>query len=189
MSEGPRVLVVSDDDDIGEPLAAILRHAGYRVGVRDGSTAVADLAGAPPEALILDRDLPPAVLREILARLEPHGGDASFPLLVLGGGSTATFPNGWHEDAARSVARPPQAGEILATLSSLRRLGFYRPYRQLVHDLSQPVMTVHALARSLRREAGAGTPSRETMDRLVEEAERLMILMEEFQRTRRAASG
>ena len=189
MSEGPRLLIVSDDDDVGEPLAAILRRAGYRVGVRDGRTAVADLEGAPPDAMILDRDLPSAVYREILERLEPRGGDTSFPLLLLGGGDDPSFPGGWHEDAFRSVARPPQAGEILATLASLRRLGFYRPYRALVHSLSQPVMTIHALSRTLAREAGAGGPARETVERLGVEAERLMTLMEEFQRTRRAASG
>jgi DNA-binding response OmpR family regulator len=190
MADGPRVLLITDDDDIAEPLAALLQRAGYRVGVRDARLGLEDLKGQPPDALILDRDLPTAGYREIFERLERRPGDDSYPLLILGGGAEPSLPRGWHEDAARSIARPPASGEVLAKLEGLRRLAFYRPYRDLVHALSQPVMTLHALSRTIGRTAGSQEgPDRQTIDRLAHEAERLMTLMEEFQRSRRAASG
>jgi DNA-binding response OmpR family regulator len=190
MIEGPRVLLISDDDDMAGPLVAILRRAGYRVEARDARLGYEELEGEPPDALILDRDLPSSGYRKILERLERQPGADSYPLLILGGGGDPSLPRGWHEDAARSVGRPPVPGEVLATLEGLRRLAFYRPYRDLVHSLSQPVMTLHALSRTIGRAAGSQqAPDRETIDRLMHEAERLMSLMEEFQRSRRAASG
>ena len=85
------------------------------------------------------------------------------------------------------MARPPQPGEIVPTLAALRRMVFYRRYRDLVHDLSQPVTTLHALSRSLATVPVADDASRRTVDRLVREAERLMTLLENFQRGRTAS--
>ncbi len=189
MSEGPRILVISEDDDIGEPLAALLRRGGYRVGVRDGLSGLEDLDGAPPDSLVLDRDLPPGQYLQILERLERHRGIASFPLLILGRSDSPSLPEGWHEDVVRLLSRPPQTGELVANLEALRRLAFYRPYRDLVHSLSQPVMAIHALSRSIGRAPTPGEVDRQTIERLMHEAERLMTLMEDFQRTRRAAAG
>ncbi len=172
MSEGPRVLVISDDDDVSEPLAALLKRAGYRVGVRGAREGIDELEGPPPDALIVDRDLPPALYDGILSLLEAHPGAASFPLLILGG---------------LAVARPPQPGELLASLAALRRLAFYRPYRDLVHDLSQPVTTIHALSRSIAQTPPADETARRSVESLLREADRLMSLVEEFQR-RRASS-
>ena len=89
--------------------------------------------------------------------------------------------------AALAVARPPQPGELLASLAALRRLAFYRPYRDLVHDLSQPVTTIHALSRSIARTPPADETARRSVESLLREADRLMSLVEEFQR-RRASS-
>ena len=182
-----RVLLITEDDDVADPLAAILRRAGYRVEVLDGRDGIEALAtGAPPEVLILDRDLPPEIYQTALEKLAPHAARASFPLLILGGGASPGLPPGWHEDAFASLSRPPQSGEILATVTSLRRLGFYRRYRDLVHDLSQPVTTIHALSRALEKVPVADDASRQAIDRLAQEAERLMSLLENFQRSRAA---
>src|SRR3989442_1144437 len=190
-----RVLLISEDDDIGGPLEAVLRRAGYAaevVDAREGAGllrggAPGTAAGGYPDALILDRDLPPDRYRTILDLLAPRGGPASFPLLVLGGGSSPQVPAGWHEDAFASVARPPQPAEITATLALLRRLGFYRRYRDLVHDLAQPVMTLHALSRGIAKLPVAEEAARITIERLVREADRLMSLLENFQRSRGGA--
>ena len=186
MAPEARVLVLSEDDDIGEPLAALLARAGYAVDVADGRDGAALLApaGGHYDALILDRDLPPEQQTTILALLAPFAGPASFPLLLLGGGPSPAVPPGWHEDASASVSRPPQPGEILATLAFLRRLVFYRRYRDLVHDLAQPVTTIHALSRSIVRLRPEDEGARQAIDRLAVEAERLMVLLEAFQRSR-----
>jgi len=188
--------LISEDDDIGGPLAALLLRAGYTVEVADGRTGAhrmaeggegpAAAARGRPDALILDRDLPPDQYQNILELLAPRAGAASFPLLVLGGGPAPRVPAGWHEDAFASVSRPPQPGEIVATLAGLRRLAFYRRYRDLVHDLAQPVMTLHALSRGIAKLPIEDGEARKTIERLVREAERLMSLMETFQRSRGA---
>jgi len=163
-----RVLILSEDDDVGDPLAEILGRAGYAVDVADGRDGARLLAppGGPYDALILDHDLPPDQYARILGLLTPSAGPASIPLLVLGGGRSPVVPPGWHEDAFVPVARPPQPGEILVALLLLRRLGFYRRYRVLVHDIAQPVTTLHALSRSLARLRPEDEAARKDLDRL-----------------------
>ena len=182
-----RVLVISEDDDVAGPLEALLKHAGYGVEVLDGREALVALAERPPEILVLDRDLPSEIYEQILDRLAPAAGRTSCPLVILGGGVSPRLPQGWHEDAFAALPRPPQTGEILATISSLRRLVFYRRYRDLVHDLSQPVTTLHALSRAIAQIPAADEGSRMTVQRLVQEADRLMTLLEDFQRGRGAS--
>ena len=189
MTEGARILVLSDDDDVAEPLAALLKRGGHRVGVNGTADGIEDLKEEAPDLLILDRDLPPNLYREVMALLEKRYRSTSFPLIILGGGPSPAAPRGWHEDAVRSVARPPAPGEIQATAAALLRLAFYRPYRDLVHDLSGPVTSIHALSRSLARLAPEAESDRQTIDRLVREVDRLMTLMEDFQRARRPGSG
>jgi DNA-binding response OmpR family regulator len=181
---GARVLIVSDDDDVSEPLRDLLKRAGSRAGLVAGGEGAQQIQGAPPDVLILDRDLAPSHYQAILARLEAFPGRASFPLIVLGGGPSPPLPRGWHEDAALSVARPPQTGEVLASLAALRRLAFYRLYRDLIHDLSQPVTTLHALSRSIARLDPPDDAARWAIERLAAEADRLMSLLEEFQKRR-----
>ena len=179
-----RVLVVSEDDDVCAPLETLLRRAGYAVEILDARQGVLALAEGRPDVLVLDRDLPPDVYEQILDRLAPSAGRASCPLVILGGGASPRLPKDWHEDAFATVARPPGPGEIVATIAGLRRLVFYRRYRDLVHDLSQPVTTLHALSRSLAKRPPDDEASRTLVDRLVQEAERLMTLLETFQRGR-----
>jgi DNA-binding response OmpR family regulator len=184
MNEGPAVLIVSDDDDVSEPLTAVLKRAGYRAGACGSHEATADLAGPPPDVLILDRDIPAARYQQVMTLLEPRRGRDSFPLIILGGGPAPPLPEGWHEDAWRSVARPPQPGEVAATVAALLRLKFYRGYRDLVHDLAQPATSLHALARAVARALPAADPARKEVDLLEREADRLMTLLENFQRRR-----
>lgn len=183
---GPRVLLVSDDDDISEPLAASLRRAGCRIDLKPGREGAEELRGAAPDLVILDRDLTAGDYRTIIAVLE--AGPSQLPIVIVGGGPAPQLPKDWHEDAWRAVARPPQPGEVTATVAALLRLTFYRPYRTLVHDLSQPVTTLHALSRSLAKHPPADEAGRLTAEQLVNEAERLMSLMEEFQRRKRPGS-
>jgi hypothetical protein len=192
-----RILLITEDDDIGEPLEELLRRAGYSVTLASSAEGAAMLAergagaalpgGRYPDALILDRDLPVDRCQRIGDLLAPRAGPASFPLIVIGGGPAPLVPDSWHEDARASVSRPPQPGEILATLSALLRLVFYRRYRDLVHDLAQPVMTLHALGRGLAKLPAPDEAGRLLIERLVRETERLMSLMETFQRGRGAS--
>ncbi|MGH9749644.1 MAG: hypothetical protein ACRD6R_06955, partial [Candidatus Polarisedimenticolia bacterium] len=190
---GAAVLVLSEDDDVAGPVDSLLRAEGHRVGVFGGREGLEELRAALPDLLVLDRDLAPDTLRSVAGLLEPRAGRASFPVLALGRGkegAASGLPAGWHEDASLTLGRPPAPGELRAGVAALLRFAFYRPYRDLVHDLSQPVTAIHALVRNLARPQAAPVEGvRPPLERLQIEVERLMTLMEEFQRRRAGAAG
>ncbi len=55
-----------------------------------------------------------------------------------------------------------------------------------MHDLSQPVTVLHALSDALVRDVPDDAPHRDRVLRLHDEAERMLSLMERFQRNRAA---
>ena len=59
MNDGPRILVVDDDEDIRVLLRELLERAGYRVDeAEDGRTALRRLYEAPPSLVVLDVTMP-----------------------------------------------------------------------------------------------------------------------------------
>jgi two-component system response regulator QseB len=77
-----RVLVLEDDPDLGEALAAGLRQAGHAVDwLREGAHADAALADTPYDALVLDLGLPGSDGMTLLARWRRRG--LSIPVLIL----------------------------------------------------------------------------------------------------------
>ncbi len=189
MNEGPRVLLVSDDDDVTQPVVVALRRAGYRVGQSASREAPDDLDGPPPDVLIVDRDLPAETRRRLGERLAKHAGRDSFPLILLGSPAKEEIdfvPSDWHEDTRIDLPRPAHPGEVLTAVRAILRLSFYRAYRDLVHDLSQPVTVMHALSDSLARDVAADAPHHDRVMRLRDEAERMLSLMERFQRSQAA---
>jgi len=186
VNEGPRVLLVSDDDDVAQPVVAALRRAGYRVGEAASREAPDDLDGALPDVLIIDRDLPAEARRRLAERLASHAGRNAFPLILLGDTASREsdfVPADWHEDAVIVLPRPAHPGEVVTAVRALLRLSFYRTYRDLVHDLSQPVTVLHALSGALARDVPAGAPHHDRVLRLHGEVERMLSLMERFQRS------
>lgn len=189
MSEGARALLLSDDDDVARPVSAALRRAGYRVEQAGSREASGRLDESLPDVLIIDRDLPADVRRQLGERLAGHAGRNAFPLIILGESARMAgdfVPADWHEDALIVLSRPAQPGEVVTAARAMLRLSFYRTYRDLVHDLSQPVTVMHALSDGLAREVPAGAPHHERVLRLRDEAERMLSLMERFQRQQAA---
>ncbi|MDE2566126.1 MAG: response regulator, partial [Burkholderiales bacterium] len=77
-----RVLLVEDDEMIGDSLRATLRRQGYAADwVRDGRAADAVLASERFDAVLLDLGLPQRSGVEVLAALRARG-DAT-PVIVL----------------------------------------------------------------------------------------------------------
>src|SRR3954465_13270093 len=59
MNDGPRILVVDDDEDIRVLLRERFTRAGYRVDeAEDGRTALRRLFEAPPSLVVLDVTMP-----------------------------------------------------------------------------------------------------------------------------------
>jgi DNA-binding response OmpR family regulator len=160
MNEGPSVLLVSDDDDVAQPLVVALLRAGYRVG---------------------------QARRQLGERLTRHAGRDAFPLIRSGvtvSKESDFVPADWHEDAVIVLPRPAHPGEVVTAVRAILRLSFYRTYRDLVHDLSQPVTVLHALSGALARDIPAGAPHHDRVMLLHDEVERMLSLMERFQRSR-----
>ena len=77
-----RILLVEDDELLGDGLAAGLRHCGYNVDwLRDGESARAALATEDYAALVLDLGLPRLDGMAVLRLLRAEGN--AIPVLIL----------------------------------------------------------------------------------------------------------
>jgi two-component system response regulator QseB len=77
-----RLLIVEDDAQLGEALAAGLRQLGHAVDwFRDGARADAAIDGAPYDAMVLDLGLPGVDGMTWLARWRQRG--VALPVLIL----------------------------------------------------------------------------------------------------------
>jgi len=101
-----RVLVVDDEPEIGRILATILHAAGFdAAAVNDGRAALARLAEAPADLIILDVVLPAPDGFEILRRLREAPATARLPVIML----TANA-----DDAGRARATELGADDFIA---------------------------------------------------------------------------
>lgn len=79
-----RVLVIEDEPNIAEAINFILRRDGWEVSIHaDGSTAVAAVLQAGPDALILDVMLPGRSGYDILHDLRSDARTRFLPVLML----------------------------------------------------------------------------------------------------------
>jgi PAS domain S-box-containing protein len=80
----PRILVVEDEPDVGDVLAALLTHSGYRVDVaHTGQQALTALAETSYDALSLDLMLPDISGLEIIHRVRQQPHTADLPIMVV----------------------------------------------------------------------------------------------------------
>ena len=123
-----RLLLVEDARLIREPLSRALELAGWEVEtVPDGEAALARLAVAPVDAVVLDIMLPGkdglSVLSELRAR-----GDATPVILLTARGDVRDRVRGLDLGADDYLAKPFHVEELLARLRAvLRRRGVTDP--------------------------------------------------------------
>jgi two-component system cell cycle response regulator len=80
----PLVLVVEDSETIREILLRQLGDRGYRVaGAGDGEAALELVAAHPPDAILLDHELPGLSGMEVLDRLRADDRLAAVPVIML----------------------------------------------------------------------------------------------------------
>ncbi|TDB71674.1 response regulator transcription factor [Micromonospora sp. KC723] len=119
-----RVLVVDDDRTVADVVCRYLRHAGYRVDhVSDGPAALAAVAAAPPQLVVLDVMLPGLDGLEVCRRLRqrPDG----IPIVMLTArGDEADRILGLQLGADDYLGKPFSPRElVLRVRSVLRRAG------------------------------------------------------------------
>jgi DNA-binding response OmpR family regulator len=85
-AEDVRVVVVDDDSEVAEALAAALEFDGYRVKIAsDGAQAVALVAEFAPHCVLLDVEMPGMDGDELSKRLREGYGDEIVLIAVTGG--------------------------------------------------------------------------------------------------------
>jgi DNA-binding response OmpR family regulator len=122
-----RVLVVEDDNLLGDALQAGLKQAGYAVDwLRDGLSADQALSTEPYVAAVLDLGLPRAGGLEVLRRLRQRG--SALPVLILTARDTVEDRiTGLDGGADDYLVKPFDMGELSARLRALIRRGNGQP--------------------------------------------------------------
>ncbi|MFZ5485258.1 MAG: response regulator [Pseudomonadota bacterium] len=119
-----RILIVEDDELLGDGLQAGLRHCGFVADwLRDGESARAALASEDYAALVLDLGLPRMSGMQVLDGLRAAGSD--LPVLVLTArDATADKVRGLDGGADDYLVKPVDLDELAARLRALvRRAG------------------------------------------------------------------
>lgn len=112
------ILLVEDDDELREELAAILREEGFEiVTAADGREALDCLRGGPPPPLVLlDLMMPVMSGWELRAEMLADPALARVPVVVMSG---AAPQNATSLQAAAYLAKPFQVGPLLDVLTRL----------------------------------------------------------------------
>lgn len=116
-----RILLVEDDELLGDGLAAGLRHCGYNVDwLRDGESARAALATEDYAALVLDLGLPRLDGMAVLRLLRAEGN--AIPVLILTARDTTWDKVGGLDSGADDyLVKPVDLDELAARLRALTR--------------------------------------------------------------------
>jgi DNA-binding response OmpR family regulator len=116
-----RILLVEDDELLGDGLAAGLRHCGYNVDwMRDGEQARSALATEDYAALVLDLGLPRLDGMSLLRGLRAAGN--AIPVLILTArDSTWDKVGGLDGGADDYLVKPVDLDELAARLRALTR--------------------------------------------------------------------
>ncbi len=116
-----RILLVEDDELLGDGLAAGLRHCGYNVDwLRDGEQARSALATEDYAALVLDLGLPRLDGMSLLRGLRAAGN--TIPVLILTArDSTWDKVGGLDGGADDYLVKPVDLDELAARLRALTR--------------------------------------------------------------------
>ena len=118
---GASVLVVEDDDDLGELMETMLRRAGYAVeGVRDGGAALRRLRDAPPDVMVLDLGLPGRDGFEVLLEMAalPHRPRT---MVVTARHAAGDVETSIALGASDFLGKPFQPEQLLARVARLAR--------------------------------------------------------------------
>src|SRR5207248_4502042 len=115
------VLIVEDEPDLRDALAAVLRRRGYAVLTAGGAAAAEDLLGrAAPALVITDMMLPGSSGFQVVRAVKDRPGGDRVPVVMVSANASAA-----HRDYAlaagadRFVAKPFALGTLLQTVTDL----------------------------------------------------------------------
>ena len=119
-----RILLIEDDDMIGEAVSIALKDAAYAVDwVKDGDTAGSTLKYGEHQAVLLDLGLPKRDGLEVLKRLRQSGSTIPVIVITARDGVDARI-KGLDSGADDYLTKPFDVNELLARLRAvIRRQG------------------------------------------------------------------
>ena len=83
MSNGKTILVVDDEQDLADAVAALLRARGYQVVVAaDGKEGLEQAVAEPPDLVLLDYELPEMDGLEVIRELRSRETTRAVPVLL-----------------------------------------------------------------------------------------------------------
>jgi len=116
-----RVLIVEDERDLADMLAAGLRHAGHVVDVAyDGQQALTWTQERDADVIVLDRDLP-LVHGDVVCRSLVSTGYPARVLMLTASGTLGDLMQGFATGADDYLAKPFAYLELLARIQALGR--------------------------------------------------------------------
>jgi DNA-binding response OmpR family regulator len=116
-----RVLVIEDDEELAETIAAGLREAGMAVDVAlDGGAGLQRALVNDYEVIVLDRDLPGVHGDDVCARLVAAGG-RSRVLMLTGAASNDDLVDGLGLGADDYLGKPFAFAVLVARIGALAR--------------------------------------------------------------------
>jgi cyclic di-GMP phosphodiesterase len=140
-----KVLVVDDEPQVRNLLAALLRPRGYQVETADSAEeAQARLKVLLPDVILLDLHLPGKSGQDVLTQLRADPATRLLPIIMITGGAT-------DEDRLRAmaegvtdfVAKPFVTEELLTRIQSLVQL------KRFTDELEHAEHVIVALARTI----------------------------------------
>jgi len=109
----PRVLVADDDPILHRLLELNFRVAGIEMeSVGRGDDALARVAAAPPDVLVLDATMPGMDGHEVFRRLREEAATATLPVVFLSGRAPEEFAE-YEDDHVRVVTKPFDPTELV----------------------------------------------------------------------------
>ena len=116
------VLLVEDERTIAEPFANALDRSGFATSVaHSGADALAHLAAAEPDVVLLDLSLPDADGRDICRQVR---SDSNVPIImVTASGSITDRVVGLELGADDYIVKPFAVGEVVARIRAVLRRG------------------------------------------------------------------
>ena len=140
-----RILVCDDDPGVRGILSRLLVHHGFRVQtVESGEEALAEIAHAPPDLMLLDVNMPGMDGLEVCRRVRRMpGGDLLPIVLVTGVADTTTRVLGLDAGADEFAAKPIESEILVSRIRSLLRV------KHITDQLERTENVIFALARTV----------------------------------------
>src|SRR5882672_8735601 len=171
----PRVLVVDDDARVRHFLTTALGAAGFAVTATAAGKEGLRLAGARPDLIVLDVELPDLSGREVCRRLKASEDTATIPVLMLSGVFTAAVDRSEAlEDGSDAyLTKPVTSRELVAMARALLRTARAErrshEHQRAAEELRRRVAQSKAMV-DVARSITASLDLQGVLDRIVDEA-------------------